>query len=168
MEIQTIAPFLEYYAKVRERTRRVVLLIPEEHLEWTYREGKFTLGDLVRHTAAIERWLYAETIANRPSAYQGCGRNLADGTAAVLAYFDEMHRQSLEIFSQLTPELLQAKTLTPTGQAITCWKWLRLLPEHEIHHRGQIYLYLNQLGIDTPPLYGLSSEEVIQHSEKRL
>ena len=32
--------------------------------------------------------------------------------------------------------------------------------EHEVHHRGQIDLYLSMLGIPTPPLYGLTSEEV--------
>lgn len=58
MEILSVAPFLEYYQRVRERTRRVALIIPEEHLEWTYQPGKFTLGDLIRHIAAIERWLY--------------------------------------------------------------------------------------------------------------
>jgi uncharacterized damage-inducible protein DinB len=39
-------------------------------------------------------------------------------------------------------------------------KWLRSMAEHEIHHRGQIYLMLGLLGIATPPLYGLTSEEV--------
>jgi uncharacterized damage-inducible protein DinB len=32
--------------------------------------------------------------------------------------------------------------------------------EHEAHHRGQIYLYLGLLDVPTPPLYGLTSEEV--------
>jgi uncharacterized damage-inducible protein DinB len=32
--------------------------------------------------------------------------------------------------------------------------------EHEIHHRGQVYIYLSLLGVATPPLYGLTSEEV--------
>jgi uncharacterized damage-inducible protein DinB len=32
--------------------------------------------------------------------------------------------------------------------------------EHEAHHRGQIYLMLNMLEVPTPPLYGLTSEEV--------
>ncbi len=32
--------------------------------------------------------------------------------------------------------------------------------EHEIHHRGQIYLYLAMLDVPTPPLYGLTEEEV--------
>lgn len=166
MEITSVKPFLEYYSRVRERTRRVALVIPEEHLEWTYRPGKFTLGDLVRHIAAIERWLYAENVMGRPSRYSGCGRELADGKDAVIQYLDEMYRQSVGIFGGLTPEQLQTKILTPTGQPITCWKWLRLLPEHEIHHRGQIYLYLNQLGVSTPPLYGLTSEEVRDRSQR--
>ena len=160
MEITTIEPFLDYYARVRERTRRVAQLIPEDRLEWTYRPGKFTLGDLVRHIAAIERWLYAENVVGRPSLYRGCGPALAAGKSAVLAYLDELHEQSLAIFRALTPELLRAKITTPAGAPITCWKWLRLLPEHEIHHRGQIYLYLNLLGVETPPLYGLTAEEV--------
>jgi len=32
--------------------------------------------------------------------------------------------------------------------------------EHEVHHRGQIYLMLNLLDVPTPPLFGLTSEEV--------
>lgn len=162
MYFQTIDTFLEYYAKVRERTRRVALLIPEEHLEWSYRPDKFTLGDLVRHVAAVERWLYAETVQGRPPAYAGCGPDLAAGKAAVIQYLDDLHEQSLDIFRRLTPEALASKIQTPAGHPITCWKWLRLLPEHEIHHRGQIYLYLNQLGVPTPPLYGLTSEDLQQ------
>ncbi|MCB0533887.1 MAG: DinB family protein [Lewinellaceae bacterium] len=167
MKIENVNDFLEYYSKVRARTRRVALLIPDTQLEWTYQPGKFTLGDLVRHIAAIERWLYAETVFGRPAAYQGCGPELASGKAAVLDYFDAMHAESVALFQQLTPEQLEAKVSTPAGYPITCWKWLRLLPEHEIHHRGQIYLYLNQLGVATPPLYGLSSEEVLELSQPK-
>ncbi len=160
MEINHIKPFLDYYARIRARTRRVALCIPEPQLEWTYKPGKFSLGDLVRHIAGIERWLYAENAAGRPSQYRGCGVDIAEGWPATLAYFDEMHRQSVEIFSTLSPADLQAKIQTPAGAPITRWKWLRALVEHEIHHRGQIYLYLNMLGVETPPLYGLTAEEV--------
>jgi uncharacterized damage-inducible protein DinB len=164
--METITPFLDYYARLRERTRRLILLIPPDQIEWTYSPGRFTVGELVRHLAAIERWLYAETVEGRPSAYPGCGRDLADGYEATLAYFDEMHRQSMEIFSRLTPEQLAAKIHTVSGAPITCWKWLRALTEHEIHHRGQLYIYLNMLGIATPPLFGLTSEEVLASAQK--
>jgi uncharacterized damage-inducible protein DinB len=32
--------------------------------------------------------------------------------------------------------------------------------EHEVHHRGQIYLMLNLLQVPTPPIFGLTEEEV--------
>ncbi len=160
MIIQQIDDFLEYYERIRERTRKLVVLIPSEHLEWTYREGRFTIGDLVRHIAAIERWLYAENAEGRPSKYVGCGPELMEGYDSLLAYFDEMHHQSVAIFQKLSPDMLQAKIQTPAGLPITCWKWLRALAEHEIHHRGQLYLYLNMLEVKTPPIYGLTAEQL--------
>jgi hypothetical protein len=53
--------FLHHVSRVRERTRRVAACIPAEHVEWTYKPGAFTLGDLVRHIAFTERYLWAET-----------------------------------------------------------------------------------------------------------
>ena len=77
MIIESIDSFLEYWSSVRGRTLRVVRAIPPEHLEWTYQEGKFTLGDLVRHLAALQRHMFAENFAGRPSRYAGHGPELA-------------------------------------------------------------------------------------------
>ena len=51
------------------------------------------------------------------------------------------------------------------GAEITAWKWLRLMIEHEIHHRGQLYQMLGELGVEVPPLYGLTEPEVRDRSE---
>ena len=160
MKPEGIGPFLEYWASIRARTRRVVTCIPPDRIEWTPRPGKFTLGDLVRHLASIERYMYAETVAGRPSRYPGCGRELADGYDAVVAYLDRLGAESRAVFETLTDADLERKCLTPAGTPITTWKWLRAMVEHEAHHRGQIYLMLGTLGVPTPPLYGLTAEEV--------
>ncbi|MCH8978709.1 MAG: DinB family protein, partial [Armatimonadetes bacterium] len=55
------------------------------------------------------------------------------------------------IFGGLSADDLQAKCTTPAGAEMTTWKWLRALVEHEIHHRGQIYIYLGMLDVETPP-----------------
>jgi DinB family len=55
--------------------------------------------------------------------------------------------------------------LTPDGAAITTWKWMRAMVEHEAHHRGQIYIYLAMLEVPTPPLKALS-EQVAELSAK--
>ena len=160
MEFRDPAVLLDYLASTHARTRRLIPLIPAADLEWAPKPGAFTFGDTVRHLAAIERWMYGETVAGRPSAYRGCGRDLADGPAAVLALYDRWHEDARAIFASLTPERLAGRSTTPGGTSITTWKWLRAMFEHEAHHRGQLYLMLALRGVPTPPIYGLTSEEV--------
>jgi uncharacterized damage-inducible protein DinB len=156
VEIRSVRQFLEYWDSLRGRTRRVVACIPPDQLEWSARPGSFSLGDLVRHLATIERYMYAATVAGRPSRSQ----ELAEGYQAVVAYFERLDQESRAIFRELSDADLARKCRTPAGIEITTWKWLRAMCEHEAHHRGQIYLLLGMLGAATPPLFGLTSEEV--------
>jgi uncharacterized damage-inducible protein DinB len=166
MELRSIEPFLEYFDKVRARTMRVVNCIPPDKLEYSFAEGRFTLGDLARHLAVVERYTWAECVQGNPHRYSGCGREFAEGLANVIAFMERLHRESMQIFSGFTPEELADKCLTPEGSQITRWKALRLMVEHEIHHRGEIYAYLGLLGVKTPPLYGMTSEQLQAAVEK--
>jgi uncharacterized damage-inducible protein DinB len=163
--VSEVAELLRYIDRVRQRTMRVVACVPPDKVDWTYREGKFTLGDLMRHLAAIERWMFAENVAGRPSRYPGHGRELAGDYDAVVDYMQRMHAEAMAIFGALSDEDLDRKCTTPGGAALPVRKWLRSMTEHEAHHRGQIYLYLGMLGVSTPPLYGLTSEEVRERSQ---
>lgn len=160
MEIRDLNTFLDYWRSMRARTERVLDRVPPDRIEWRPAEGRFSFGDIARHLGAIERWMFAENVKGRPSRYPGHGRELADGAGAVRAYVRRMHSEALEIFASLTPEELESRCETPGGIRLRTWKWLRSMVEHEAHHRGQIYTMLGLLGIATPPLYGLTSEEV--------
>jgi uncharacterized damage-inducible protein DinB len=164
MEISTVGSFVDYFERVRERTIKVIKCIPDDKIEWSYKEGKFTFGDMIRHLAAIERYMYAENAQLKPSRYPGHGKELAEGLNNVLGFFDRMHNESVTIFRGLSDEDLMKKCITPGGAPITVWKWLRAMVEHEIHHRGQLYLYLAMLDVAVPPIYGLTSEEVLARS----
>ena len=150
----------EYLDRVHERTRRVVALIPRDDIEWAPAPQWFTFGGLVRHLAGIERWMFAENAHGRPSRYPGHGRELADGYEAVMAYYDRLHDEARALFASLDDAALARRVTTPGGASITAWKWLRSMIEHEAHHRGQLYLMLAMRGVTTPPLYGLTSEEL--------
>ena len=90
MEIRDTASFLKYYDSVRRRTRAVAECMPQDRLEWSPGEGRFSPGDLVRHIAATERWMWGENVRGRPSRYPGHGSDLAAGKPAVLEYLDSM------------------------------------------------------------------------------
>ena len=168
MEIRDLSTFFDYLGSFHARTRRVIECIPPADLEWAAAPGRFSFGDLVRHLAGIERYMYAETVRGRPSRYPGHERTLADGYDATLTYYDRLHSESRAIFSELDADALARKCLTPAGTPITTWKWLRAMFEHEAHHRGQIYLMLGTRGVKTPPIFGLTSEEVRARSVTQL
>ena len=155
-----VSAFVDLLAKVHERTRRIVVLMPPDRQEWAPAKGRFTLGDLVRHLAGVERWMYAETVHGRPSRYPGHGIEVAAKDGSTLAYYDRLHDESVAEFRKLTDTRMLEKCATPAGTPITVYKWLRAHLEHEAHHRGQLYLMLGILGVETPPLYGLNEAEL--------
>ncbi|RMH23584.1 MAG: DUF664 domain-containing protein [Acidobacteria bacterium] len=165
MEIRSIASFSSYWQRIHGRTRRVIACIPEDAIEWTCRRGSWTLGDLVRHLAALERYMFVENACGRPSAYAGHDRRLAAGYGDVLDFYDRLHRESVALIEGLPDARLHERCVTPGGAELAVWKWLRAMLEHEIHHRGQIYLYLRLLGVASPPLFGLTAEQVQARSQ---
>ncbi|HUF26605.1 MAG TPA: DinB family protein [Gemmatimonadaceae bacterium] len=160
MEIARIEPFLEYYGRLRQRTIRVAECIPRDRLEWAPRTGAFSFGDILRHIGAIERWVFAENAHRRPNRYPGHGRELAEGYDDVLSFLQRTHAETLALLGELGPADLRLRCELPSGATIPVWKWLRALAEHEVHHRGQLYLMLRLLDVPTPPMWGLTSEQV--------
>jgi uncharacterized damage-inducible protein DinB len=159
-----LGEFLSYFNKVHQRTINVVRSIPPDKIDWRFRQDRFTAGDLVRHIAAANRYIFVETAQGKPSTYAGCGPELAAAYHEIVQYSERMHQECVDILSRFGPQEFDRKCTTPDGASITTWKWLRAMIEHEIHHRGQIYVYLSMLEVSTPPLYGLTSEQVRERS----
>jgi uncharacterized damage-inducible protein DinB len=155
--------FLRYYAHVRRRTLAVAGVFPLDRLEWRPAPGRFSSGDILRHLAGIERYMFVENACLRPSRYPGHGIELGEGPA-LFEYLDRTHRESLDLLGALDDPALDERCTTPGGAGLPVWKWLRSMIEHEAHHRGQLYSYAADLGLQAPPLYGLTSEEVLERS----
>jgi uncharacterized damage-inducible protein DinB len=164
MEIISVSSFIAYWQRIHERTERVIAAIPPERYDWRPTDDAFSFADLIRHLAAIERFMFVENVCGRWSTYPGHGRELADGPARVLDYYRTMHAQAVALVSRLKEPELQLTCTTPGGATMTRAKWLRAMIEHEVHHRGQIYLMLKLNGLPSPPLYGLTSEQVRANS----
>lgn len=166
MEIRSIDNFIKYYEKTREQTNKIIQAIPPDKLDWSYKPGKFTFGDLIRHIAAIERTVFAEVSIGNPPNYRGCGKELADGYEQVISYFHEMHTQSIEIFRSIQDEALKEPARSLDGKEIELGNFLRALIVHEVHHRGVMCIYLNLIDVESPPVIGLKEEQVLQISNR--
>jgi uncharacterized damage-inducible protein DinB len=91
---------------------------------------------------------------------------LASGREAVLAYYDRLHEESSRIFARFHEDEYDRRVTAPGGGTISLGKWLRAMAEHEIHHRGQLYLMLGMLDVRTPPVLGMTAEQLAAPGER--
>lgn len=161
MEINDISIFLDYFNKIHKRSLAVMKTIPTESYNKKLSPTSLSLAELIIHIANINLEMYGQTLRGNISKYSGfSSENISDPIQHYIKSYDEI----VSIISSFDNNDLQKKINTPANLPITCWKWMRAMIEHEIHHRGQIYSTLNYLNIKTPPLYGLTSEEVVERS----
>jgi len=144
-------------------TRRLLERVPENHLTWKPHEKAMTLGQLALHVATIPGGLAAAAgqspfqvpAFNHPSA--------ASSTELVPALAQSVARAA-EIL-RATEDADLAKTWRVVDgdrevMAIPVGVLLRsLMLNHWYHHRGQLSVYLRQLGVALPSIYGPSADE---------
>ncbi|MEP7117414.1 MAG: DinB family protein [Acidobacteriota bacterium] len=148
-------------------TRRLLERLPDGQLEWRPHPKSMTLGALATHLSELGTW-GAATInlpaidlesMTRPPDY------VAPATrAAILAVFEEkMAGARSALVDKSDAELLAPWTLRRgaheffTMPKASCWR--TFVMNHLIHHRGQLTVYLRQLDVPLPSIYGPSADQ---------
>lgn len=156
--------FTRYWQRVRGRTFRLFDLVTEDRLDWSPGADAMTVGDVFRHLAVTERWLFVEVARGGASRYRTHGPELGRSRDAIAQLMAALHAESVAILEGFDPGDWTRDVVTPAAAAMPAWKWLRAMVEHEAHHRGQLYLMLRLAGVATPPIFGLSAEQVVARS----
>jgi uncharacterized damage-inducible protein DinB len=154
-----MAAFIRYYESIRERTLRFIAPIPPEQIDFSRHPGKYTLGDLIRHLGSTER-MFVEVLLDGRWAYPGHGRELGATKEEAIAYLNTCHAAAMERLRGAPEDLVNAKCPTLDGHALSVWRMLMMMVEHEVHHRSQISQYLVDLGIEPPQIFGKREEEL--------
>jgi uncharacterized damage-inducible protein DinB len=146
-EIGTVREHLERYRAV---TFQSLERTPSDKLSWSPSPGLMTFAGQYAHLAGVER-LYVQGLSGAGWSAQA---NTLDGPADI----DQLRAALLDARAITTTWL---DTLSPSaldGTVVVPWlpvqwslrSWLWYLVEHEMHHKGQIALYLHMCGIEAP------------------
>lgn len=146
-------------------TRRVLERVPDEKLAWRPAEKSRTLGQLVMHIATnpgAVAGLAKMNPAQLP-AFDGEERS-AFNTAEVLAALDASVGEAKVILSELGDAgLMETWRLTAGGREIMALPRIAFLRSimfnHWYHHRGQLSVYLRELQVRLPSIYGPTADE---------
>jgi len=160
----TTAELLQELEQEAQTTRRVLERVPDDSLDWRPHARSLSMGQLAMHVASVPGAIAdlatrpgfdIDTVIPRPSATNSAellatlDRSL-DGARAVLGAMPDtalgepwrMMRGGREVGSMPRIALLRAVMLN-----------------HWYHHRGQLTVYLRQVGASVPPIYGDSADE---------
>ncbi|TLS53436.1 DinB family protein [Paenibacillus antri] len=146
-------------------TRRVLERLPEEHMAWKPHKKSMTLGALSTHLINLLNWQiailqYSEfDLSIVPSR-----RDALVKRADILEEFDANVGKLEKLLAECDEKTLGEEWTLRRGDYIILRQpraiALRTFGlSHMIHHRAQLGVYLRQLDIPVPGLYGPTADE---------
>ena len=145
-------------------SRIVVERVPEEKYGWKPHEKSMTAGRLASHVAEIPTWASATVDHDFLDLAAGITPFEGGSTAEVLELFDKNVAAAREAIAGCNDETLMKDWSLKNGDAT-----LMTMPKlavvrtfvlnHVIHHRGQLSVYLRELNVSVPSIYGPSADE---------
>ena len=145
-------------------TRRVLERVPNAHLAWKPHEKSMSLGQLALHVATcpgnVAAMLVQPMLAEPPAFVQPQAATAAE----LLPTLEQSLAAAKTLLAGLDDEAMAATWRLMQGDrelmAVPRGALLRMLMlNHWYHHRGQLSVYLRQLNVPVPSIYGPSADE---------
>ncbi len=160
----SIAELLQELGQEAGTTRRVLERVPEDQFGWKPHEKSMTLGQLAIHIATlpggiaeISTWPSFDVAIAQPRPSPTSTVDLLDAldesVARAQAVLNEMEDAALATPWRLVNGDKEIMTIPRAALLRT------IMLNHWYHHRGQLTVYLRQLGVPIPPIYGPSADE---------
>lgn len=151
---------LEQEAKT---TRRLLERISDDHLGWRPHSKARTLGELALHIATVPgavAELAMQDKVQAPNFVDPVPKNAQE----VIAALDESIAKAKKVLGGVSDEVLLSPWRMMHGERelfsqpkIALLRSIML--NHWYHHRGQLSVYLRQLEVPIPSIYGPSADE---------
>jgi uncharacterized damage-inducible protein DinB len=158
--IETMVQELEQEAQT---TRRVLERVPDDQLAWKPHDKSMSLGQLALHIATMPGTI-AELSRLSPFPLPKFEQPSAASAAELVPALDQSVAKATTILRGMEDADLAQMWRVVDGDrevmAIPVGGMLRMIMlNHWYHHRGQLSVYLRQVGVPVPSIYGPSADE---------
>ena len=161
--MSAIHALLQELEQEAQTTRRVLERVPDDQLGWKPHPKSMSLGQLALHIATVPGTVAAIAAEPEVQAPQFTQASAAT-TAELLPALDASIAKAKQVLGGLDDAALAATWRLKRGDreilAIPRGAVLRsIMLNHWYHHRGQLSVYLRQLNVPVPSIYGPSADE---------
>jgi uncharacterized damage-inducible protein DinB len=155
--------FLQELEQEAQTTRRVLERVPDAHLDWRPHPKSYSLGQLALHVAQIPggvATLAMQSPATPPPFVQERVARSADLLPALQASVETARSTLAGVSDAQMQETWRLVAGDRELMAMPRVAFLRaVMLNHWYHHRGQLVVYLRQLNVPIPSVYGPSADE---------
>ena len=158
--IQMLLAELDHEARA---TRRILERVPADRLNYRPHEKSMSLGQLALHVAIVPGGI-AQLSRRSPAQVPDFKQPSPQTAAELLPALEQSLAKAHEILGGLDDAALSETWRLVDGDrevvAQPVGIMLRaLMLNHWYHHRGQLCVYLRQVGVPVPSVYGPSADE---------
>lgn len=143
-------------------TRKCLERIPVEKFDWKPHEKSMPLGYLALLVAEIPKWIQT-MIEKSEIDFATFDHFQAKSTSELVSHFDDNLKKAKKALESVADEALSEPfSLKREGQVLfTASKKDTLAPliNHQVHHRGQLTVYMRLNNIPVPSIYGPSADD---------
>ena len=161
--MSTIELLLQELEQEAQTTRRVLERVPGDRLAWKPHDRSMSLGQLALHVATVPGAIAAISRMS-PFPLPKFEQPSAGSAAELVPALDQSIAKAREILRGMDDAALGKMWRVVDGDrevmAIPVGAMLRsIMLNHWYHHRGQLSVYLRQVGVPVPSIYGPSADE---------
>jgi uncharacterized damage-inducible protein DinB len=147
-----------------QTTRRVLERVPSDQLSWRPHDKARTLGELAMHVAIVPGAVAEMFASPSPAQVPTFKDPVANSAADFLPLLDESIAKARRVLSGMDQDAFHANWTMMQGEkeifSMPRAALLRsIMLNHWYHHRGQLSVYLKQLDVPIPSIYGPSADE---------
>jgi uncharacterized damage-inducible protein DinB len=137
--------FLTYFLSHRKVTNDLIRKIDEKTVDYKPTETSMSAGKLVTHMLTSFFMIVKTVKDGSPAVFGEKFDEIAPNLSEAAESFTE---KTLEVISSLTNEELERKIdMTGIfGMELTGRKLLQIAMDHEIHHKGNLFVYVREMG----------------------
>lgn len=145
-------------------TRRVLERVPANQLGWKPHDKSWSLGQLALHVAAVPGAI-ADIAQQSPHRIGKFSQTSATSAAELIPVLEESVAKARAFLRSMDDAALGNTWRAVDGgdrevMAIPLAALVRsIMLNHWYHHRGQLSVYLRQVGAPVPSIYGPSADE---------
>jgi uncharacterized damage-inducible protein DinB len=161
--MSTVELLLQELEQEAQTTRRILERVPNDRLAWKPHDRSMSLGQLALHIASVPGAI-AEISQISPFPVPKFEQPSAKSASELIPALDESLAKARTILGRLDDADLAKTWRVVDGDrevmAIPVGAVLRsIMLNHWYHHRGQLSVYLRQVGVPVPSIYGPSADE---------